>query len=108
MANFTAKQNYALSLIFDLIGESRYNRTLEEYAEIASRLPPLKVLHNQVNEKAAYNAAKWPDSLSTNFKAGDRYPYYETLPKALSIETIRAALTNSGMVQPRKRTRRAG
>lgn len=40
-----------MNLIFEWLGESRENRTMEEYMAIASRLPPLKVLHGIVEER---------------------------------------------------------
>ena len=46
----TAVQEIALNLIFTVLGERRINRTREEYAAIAARLPPLKVLTFDVNE----------------------------------------------------------
>jgi len=35
----TPKENIALDLAFEWLGESRVNRTMEEYREIASRIP---------------------------------------------------------------------
>jgi hypothetical protein len=46
----TSLEDNALSLVFELVGQSRYNRTLEEYGQIASRLPPLKQLEYEVNK----------------------------------------------------------
>jgi len=37
----TSKENIALDLAFEWLGESRVNRTMEEYREIASRIPNL-------------------------------------------------------------------
>jgi hypothetical protein len=44
----TSKENLALDLIFYYVGESRYNRTTEEYEAVAAKLPPIKVLHGYV------------------------------------------------------------
>ena len=38
-------------LIFEHFGINPYNRTPEEYEEIARQLPPLKVLHGIVNDR---------------------------------------------------------
>lgn len=47
----TMQEDLALSLIFEYVGESRYNRTIEEYEAIAANLPPIKVLHGYVNDR---------------------------------------------------------
>jgi hypothetical protein len=47
----TSRENIALDIAFDLMGESRINRTPEEYAEIAARLPPIKRLHGMINDR---------------------------------------------------------
>ena len=41
----TSKENIALDLIFETLGEYRINRTDSEYKEIAARLPKLEALH---------------------------------------------------------------
>ena len=46
----TTIEDLALSLVFRVMGECRYNRSQQEYYDIASRLPPLKQLHHLVNE----------------------------------------------------------
>jgi len=48
--HLTSKENIALDLIFHCVGESRFNRTPEEYAAISAKLPPLKVLHGYIND----------------------------------------------------------
>jgi hypothetical protein len=45
----TAIQNIALNLIFAVMGESRFNRTPDEYRAIIAALPPLKVLTSKIN-----------------------------------------------------------
>ncbi len=101
----TSKQNIALNLIFDWLGESRYNRTDEEFAEIASRLPKLASLCAHVNEVLRKIGASGSAPYEIcYFKAGDRYPWYEPFPKSLSVTTIRNALINSGMSQLKNRS----
>jgi hypothetical protein len=53
----TSRENIVLDIIFELMGESRINRSNDEYMEIASRLPPLKVLQHDVNERLRKMAA---------------------------------------------------
>jgi len=100
----TSKENLALDLIFGLMGESRINRTYDEYMAIASRLPPLKVLHGKINDRLCEMAAAGirPYQIC-HFKGGDRYPLYEDFPTSVSLETVRSALTKIGMRQPRGR-----
>ena len=51
MSQFTTSQeNIALDLIFGLSGESRFNRTMDEYMAVALRAPKLEVLHADVNK----------------------------------------------------------
>ena len=47
----TQLEDTVLSLIFEIMKERRYSRTTEEYAAIATRLPPIKVLHGRVNDR---------------------------------------------------------
>lgn len=102
-------ENNALSLIFQFMGESRYNRTYADYMAIAARLPHLKELHYQVNKLLRqYHASAQPQSGAIcYFRAGDRKPRYGDFPTELSIETIRNALIYSGMRTPAPRRRRA-
>ena len=46
----TVIQDIALNLVFSVMGERRINRTQQEYAAIAAKLPPLKVLSFKVNQ----------------------------------------------------------
>jgi len=46
----TPIQDIALNLVFAVMGESRINRTQEEYAAIAVKIPALKVLAFEINE----------------------------------------------------------
>ena len=104
----TSKENLALNLIFDHRGQSRFNRTAEEYAAIISELPPIKVLHGWVNdaleECAAAGVAPYDISY---FKAGDQHIWYEGFPKSLSIEIVRSALVKAGFRKKQTRRRRA-
>ena len=100
----TSKEEIALDLIFDWLGEPRINRTYAEYMEIASRLPKLAALHAQVNGRLREFADRGiaPYEICY-FKPRDIYPRYDGFPTSLSMETIRTALIKSGMRQPRSR-----
>ena len=98
----TQIQNLALSLVFKAMGESRYNRTNDEYMAVSARLPPLKQLLPQVNgllkemhEVSARDGVPMPQIC--RFKKGDQRIVYEPYPREISYETLRAALTVSGM-----------
>ena len=104
----TSKEDLAVDLIFHCVGESRYNRTIEEYAAIAAKLPPLKVLHGYINDllKKCADTGQAPYEICY-FQKGDRHIWYQEFPKELSIETVRNAERKSGMraLRPRKRSR---
>jgi hypothetical protein len=94
----TSKENIALDLIFAWLGESRYNRTFDEYREIARRLPKLEALHAYVNQRLRQMAdVGYAPYQICYLKKGDRYHWYEQFPTSLSITTIRTALIRSGM-----------
>ena len=99
MSQFTtARENIALNLIFGLMGESRFNRTIDEYMAIASRAPKLDAIHADVNKalREMADAGYTPFEICA-FKKGDQYPWYEKFPTSLSKETIRKAWVKSGM-----------
>ena len=102
MARFpTSIENIALALIFESMGESRSNRTFDDYLRIASELPPLKTLHHIVNQQLAKIVeAGAPDEIC-RFRAGDKIIRYEPFPTSISIQTIRTALIVSGMRRPK-------
>lgn len=101
-------ENIALSLVFEMLGEIRINRTSDEYMAITARLPALKVLEYLVNEALQkFNKTQQPEPGSIcHFRAGDLKPRYGDFPTKLSIETIRNALIYSGMRNPTPRRRR--
>ena len=102
----TPIQNIALNLVFAVLGEHRFNRTYDEYMNIAAKLPPLKRLTFEVNtllqqlhECNGCNEALLPQLC--RFKAGDQRITYELYPKSISSQTVRTALQISGMREPR-------
>jgi hypothetical protein len=102
--HLTSKQNVALNIIFDDLGESRFNRSAEEYLGISRRLPTLKRLHGMVNDRLQETAKSGAAPYEIcPFMAGDQEIWYKPYPTSLSQETVRLALVNSGMRDPRSR-----
>jgi hypothetical protein len=99
----TSKENIAANLIYAWLGESRCNRTYDDYMDIASRFPKVAACHAHVNERLGKMEFA-PDQICY-FKAGDRYPWYEDFPTSLSMETVRTALLKMGMRPNRGRRR---
>jgi hypothetical protein len=102
----TPIQDIALNLIFRVMGERRCNRTREEYAAIAAKLPPLKVLVFKINEELALmhsrsirSGVRLPQVC--RFQAGDERWEWEDYPHKISHGTVRAALNVSGLRRPR-------
>lgn len=97
----TAVQDVVVNCVFAAMGESRFNRTLQEYQNFAARLPPLKVLLGKVNDclEKIHRHSEDTDSplpLLCRFKAGDERIVYEPYPRKISYETLRSALTVTG------------
>jgi hypothetical protein len=96
----TPIENVVLDIAFELIGESRINRTDDEYMEIAERFrrAGLKRLHGQINDRLREIAANddAPYEICP-FKIGDEYIRYKSFPVSVSLETVRSALTKAGM-----------
>jgi hypothetical protein len=105
--HLTSEQNVALNIIFDDLGESRFNRSAEEYLAISRRLPPLKLLHGIVNDRLQETAKSGTAPYEIcPFMAGDRAIWYKPFPTSVSQETVRLALVNSGMRDPQSRRTR--
>ena len=101
----TPIQDIAVNLVFRVIGEHRNGRTQQEYAAIAAKLPPLKVLVHQVNELLQWMHQRSvtsgiPLPLLCRFKAGDERYAFEEYPRQISYETVRKALQVFGMRPP--------
>jgi hypothetical protein len=94
----TSTENIVVDLIYGWLGESRLNRTYDEYMEIAERFPKVAACHAYVNEQLQKMAAAgFAPYQICYFKAGDRYPWYEEFPTSLSMETVRTALLKMDM-----------
>jgi hypothetical protein len=102
----TSKENIVANLIYAWLGESRFNRTYDEYMDIASRFPKVAACHAYVNEQLRkMSEAGFASYQICYFRAGDRYPWYEEFPLSLSTETVRTALLKMGMPPSRGRRR---
>ena len=92
------QRELALKLIFGSMGESPFNRTMDEYIAIAARAPKLAVLHADINRALGNMAAAgYAPYEICYFKAGDQKIWTEKFPTSLSIETVRQAWIKSGM-----------
>ena len=108
----TPQESIALDLIFACMGESRINRTLDAYMNIAARAPKLVALHAEINRYLQQIAASGyvPFEICT-FKGSspgrerDRYYRYEKFPTSMSMETIRRAWVKSGMRELQRQQR---
>jgi hypothetical protein len=103
----TPIQDIALSLIFAAMGESRFNRTYDQYMAIAKRLPPLKVLTAEVNQllEQAHRSNNECNGFVLpqlyRFKGGDERVIFEPYPQHISYETVREALESAAQACPR-------
>jgi hypothetical protein len=102
-----SKENLALDLVFEILNEERCSTTGKDYSDIIARLPPIKVLHGQINDLLeSWAKAGFAPYDICHFKVGDRYPWYEKFPDSISLETVRSALVKSGMRSKGTRKRR--
>ena len=101
----TSKESIVVNLIYAWLGESRFNRTYDEYMQIASRFPKVAACHAYVNQRLREMAdAGIAPYQICYFKAGDRYLWYENFPASLSMETVRTALLKMGKPRGRRRS----
>ena len=99
-------EELAVSLLLHALGESRYNRSPQQYAYLCSLIPPLKQAHYLVNKRLEeLNEADTPPYEICYFKAGDLKPRYTPFPTSISIETIRNGLVAMGFRDPKQRKR---
>jgi hypothetical protein len=94
----TSKESIVIDIAFGWLGESRINRSSDEYMDIASRIPKLTALHDIVNTtlQSMANAGFSPYEICY-FKRGDYGHSYENFPASVSLETVRRAWLKSGM-----------
>lgn len=111
----TSAENIVLNLLFEWLGERRLNRTIDEYATIARRVPKAIAVHAYVNQRLREMSevrrspsepglcstavpSSWPFQICY-FKAGDRSIWFADFPTSISLETVRTALKKSGLLE---------
>lgn len=99
----TSVENIALDLIFEWLGESRINRTYDEYMQIAARIPSIEACQAYINQRLREYAKSGnaPSSAICYFKEGHQRVWYKPFPTSISLETVRTALIVSGMREAR-------
>ena len=96
-------QDIAINLVFRVMEERRLNRTLAEYAAIAAKLPPLKILVHEINELLRWMHERSANqgfrclSCGASKNGGDKWYFYEAYPRKISYETVRKALEVFGL-----------
>ena len=100
-------EELAVNLLFELYGESRYNRSPAEYQHLASLVANLKDAQHRVNKRLAerHAAGDFDGTAICDFKGGDRYHHYRAIPKTISLQTIRKGLTALGFRDAKWRKR---
>lgn len=97
----TTQENLIVSVIFRILGESRFNRTLAEYASVAARVPAQKILLYLINralEDMAIAGYSWEYcEVWTNKKTNMRSYKFVGAPIKVGRETLRTAWVKSGM-----------
>lgn len=106
----TPVQDIAINLVFRVMEERKLNRTLAEYAAIAAKLPPLKIVVHQINEllrwmheRSADTGLPLPELRKLKEGGGDKWYIYKAYPRKISYETVRKALEVFGLRAPRGR-----
>ena len=101
-------EDLALDLLFEALGEKRYNRSPEDYKRLCALIPPLKKAHFLVNQQLRkhHDEGTFKDTAICDFKAGDRFATYRAYPETISIETIRIALIAMGFRNPKWKSSR--
>ena len=83
----TSNEGIALDIIFGMLGESRFNREIDDwgttykYIYVASRAPKLATMHADVNKvlRKMAEAGYVPFEICS-FKKGDHYYRYDKVP----------------------------
>lgn len=100
----TPVQDIIISFIYEWLGESRVNRTMDEYREILSRFPTVEAAHVYVNQRLKEieksGAKMWPTYYGRPGRG-----YIKPYPTSVSMETVRTAYIVHGVRElcPRKR-----
>jgi hypothetical protein len=89
----TPGENIVIDLACEWIGESRFNRSRDEYIVMRQKLPKLEAIHAYVVQrlKEIAETGTAPYQIC-RFRAGDKKIQYEPYPRRLSRETVRNAI----------------
>ncbi len=101
----TPAEEIVIDLVLEWLGESRINRTADEYIAIAHRFPKIEAAHSHVNEQLKRIAAAGAPYEISDFRAGDIGDVsvrYRDFPKSVSRETVRTAMNKFGIFWLRK------
>ena len=92
----TSLHNIVINLLYEWLGEFRFNRACEDYVRIARKLPKVDALHAYVNQRLREFKAsgKPPYDAICYFKPDDKGIWYKPFPISISRETVREALKN--------------
>jgi hypothetical protein len=102
MANFpTSTHNIVINLLYEWLGECRFNRSWDDYIAIARRVPKVDAVHCYVNQrlKEFQDSGSQPFDAICYFKPGDENLWYKPFPTSISRETVRVALERSGLLE---------
>ena len=102
MINFpTPTHHIVINLLYEWLGESRFNRTWDDYVAIARRVPKIEALHAYVNQRLAEfkRSGNPPFDAICHFKRGEQGHWYKLFPTSISRQTVSEALKRSGLLE---------
>jgi len=92
-AFLTAAENIVIDLMCEWIGESRFNRTIDEYIAMRQKVPKIAAVHAYITQRLKEIADRGTAPYQIcRFRAGDKKIKYEPYPRRLSIEVVRTAV----------------
>lgn len=100
-------EELAVNLLFKALGEHRYNRSPQEYADLISLIPPLKKAIYLVNQGLQEIIEGGQQHEICYFQPGDLAPRYIPFPSKISIDTLRKGLITAGFREPKRQKARS-
>lgn len=94
-------EELAVNLLFKALGEDRYNRSPQEYANLISLIPPLKEAIYLVNQGLQELIESGQQHEICYFQPGDLAPRYIPFPSKISVDTLRKGLITAGFREPK-------
>ncbi len=101
----TPAEEIVINLVFEWLGETRVNRTMSEYIEIARKVPKVDAVYAYANERLPKIAATGAPYEICDFKPGDAFWKYRPFPRSVSRETVRTAMAKFGIFTLRASSR---